>query len=246
MGVMDEFSEDDAWSLQWEFVEPIAFLCMFYPSATRDRFTFVATNALHQVCMAVDAAYPDRLDSDPPEAGARPRTLRRSQKEAQLKRIAGLLAGGTDLVARVIALDGEDYQGLTRDFRNLASHAIAPRLNVGYTRAVVRRREQAMELVQQADGTFRSEDVPGRQSVSYGFGGTPPMSMRSVFTGNAAEFENARASFTSYVDVLDKALATLPARKSGRQRPPPEVLGGSLPLCVFRVYTGILSSIRAP
>ena len=153
-----------------------------------------------------------RLDSDPPEAGARPATFRRSQKEAQLRRIAAPREGGVDVVARVTTLDDEDYQRVTCDFRHLASHAIAPRLNVGYTRTVVRRMEQATELDRQANGSFNEEAVPGRQAVSYGFGGTPPLSMRAVFTGNLAEFEKASACFTAYVDVLDKALAMLPLR----------------------------------
>lgn len=212
MSVLDDFSEEDAWSLQWEFVESIAFQCMFYPVATRDRFTFVATNALHQVRMAADGTYSDRLDSDPPKAGAKPRFLGRSQKEAQLGRIATPLQGGADFIATLRSLDGEGYRKLTNNFRNLASHAIAPRLSIGLTNTVVRRMIAATQLVQQANGTFNEEEVPGKQSVSYGFGGTPPLSMRAVFTGNLAEFEKARACFTAYVDVLDQALATLPLR----------------------------------
>lgn len=208
----DDFSEEVAWSLQWEFVESIAFQCMFYPAATRDRITLVSTNALHQVRMAADDAYPDRLDSDPPKVGARPRVLGRSQKAAQLGRISAPLEGGADFVAMLQSLDGEEYRALTSNFRNLASHAIAPRLSVGYTSMVVRELGQASELVQQASGSFNEEKVPGAQSVSYGFGGTPPLSMRTVFTGNLEEFEKARACFSFYVDIVNKALMTLPLR----------------------------------
>lgn len=140
LNVLDGFSEEEAWALQWEFVESLAFQCLFYPSATRDRFIFVATNALHQVRMAADAAYPDRLAADPkPGKEDRPRFLARKDSEAQLEDIASSLDGGAAFVAALRSLDEDDYLELTRNFRNLASHAIAPRLTVGHTNMVVRR-----------------------------------------------------------------------------------------------------------
>lgn len=211
--VLDGFSDDEAWDLQWEFVESIAFQCLFYPSATRDRFTFVATNALHQVRMTADAAYPDRLASDPkPGKEDKPRFLSRKHSEAQLEVIASPLDGGTAFTAGLQSIDEDDYLELTRNFRNLASHAIAPRLTVGYTRMVVRRVVPATKMLQQPDGTYKDEPIPGKQQVSYSFGGTDPLQMRAVFAANLAEFEKASACFHAYVDVLDKALATLPRR----------------------------------
>lgn len=140
LAVLDEFSAEDAWSLQWEFVESLAFHGLFYPSATRDRFTFVATNALHQVRMAADAAYPDRLAADPkPGKEDKPRFMPRKDSEAQLEVIVSTLEGGASLVSTLRSLDEDDYLELTKNFRNLASHAIAPRLSVGITNTVVRR-----------------------------------------------------------------------------------------------------------
>ena len=57
--------EQIRWAIEWEFVEPLAFQCMFQPSATRDRFTFVATNALHQVHLAITPGHKDVLLGDP-------------------------------------------------------------------------------------------------------------------------------------------------------------------------------------
>lgn len=213
MEVLDGFPEEDAWSLQWEFVESIAFQCMFYPSATRDRFTFVATNALHQVRMALDSAYLDRLDSDPkPGKEDKPRFLSRGQSEEQLERIAAPLAGSAAFVAALKSLDEDDYLRMTRNFRNLSSHAIAPRLNIGITRMVVRTVVPATTMVRQQNGSFNDEPVPGKQAVSYGFGGTPPLPMQDVFAANLAEFANARACFAAYVHVLNGALDDLPLR----------------------------------
>lgn len=213
LSVLDGFSAEDAWDLQWEFVESTAFQCLFYPSAARDRFTFVATNALHQVRMASDAAYPDRLISDPkPGKEDKPGFQPRSKSESQLEEIASPLEGGAAFVAAVRALDEDDYLELTKNFRNLASHAIAPRLTVGHTNMVVRRVVPATTLVQQANGTYKDEPVPGKQHVSYGFGGTEPLQMREVFAGNLAEFQKAADCFNAYVNVLNKALAGLPTR----------------------------------
>lgn len=211
MDVLDEYPEEDAWSLQWEFVESIAFQCLFYPSATRDRFTFVATNALHQVRMAADVTYADRLPSDPkPGKEGKFRLPSRRESEAQLELIAAPLEGGAGFTVALKSLDADDYRELTRNFRNLTSHAIAPRLTVGYTNTVVRRVVAATTMVQQPDGSYKDELVPGKQHVSYGFGGTDPLPMREVFAGNLAEFERATACFHAYVDVLDKVLAGLP------------------------------------
>jgi hypothetical protein len=213
LGVLEGFSDDEAWDLQWEFVESIAFQCLFYPSATRDRFTFVATNALHQVRMSADPAYPDRLTSDPkPGKEDKPRFLSRKESEAQLEEIASALDGGAGFAAALRSIDEDDYLELTRNFRNLASHAIAPRLTVGHTNVVVRRVVPATRMVQQPDGTYKDELVPGKQQVSYGFGGTEPLHMRVVFEANLAEFEKASACFTAYVSVLNKALGALPRR----------------------------------
>lgn len=213
MGMLDEYAEEDAWSLQWEFVESIAFQCLFYPSATRDRFTFVATNALHQVRMAADATYADRLPSDPkPGKEDKFRFLSRSATEAQLEQIAAPLDGGAGFMAALRLLDEDDYVALTRNFRNLSSHAIAPRLTVGHTNTVVRRVVPATRMLKQPDGSYRDELVPGKQHVEYGFGGTEPLPMREVFAGNLAEFEKAMACFHAYVAVIDKALGSLPTR----------------------------------
>jgi len=58
------------------------------------------------------------------------RTLARKKGEEQLVSIASVLDGGVDFMAALQSLDGERYRTLTSNFRNLASHAIAPRLTV--------------------------------------------------------------------------------------------------------------------
>jgi hypothetical protein len=103
LGVLEGFTVDEAWDLQWEFVESIAFQCLFYPSATRDRFTFVATNSLHQVRMSADHAYPDRLVSDPKpgEEDKKRRLPSRRETEKRLEKIVSTLEDGAAFIDRL-------------------------------------------------------------------------------------------------------------------------------------------------
>ena len=43
------------------------------------------------------------------------------------------------------------------------------------------------------DDTYKVEPVPGKQQVTYGFGGTQSLAMREVFAGNIGEFERTVA-----------------------------------------------------
>lgn len=65
--------------------------------------------------------------------------VRHATASSSLEDIASSLDGGAAFVAALRSLDEDDYLELTRNFRNLASHAIAPRLTVGHTNMVVRR-----------------------------------------------------------------------------------------------------------
>ena len=51
------------------------------------------------------------------------------------------------------------------------------RLAIGLTRVLTRAVVPATELVQvqQPEGTSKPPPIPGKVSVSYGFGGTPPL-----------------------------------------------------------------------
>jgi hypothetical protein len=212
--VLEEYAEDEAWALQWEFVEPLAFQCMYQPSSARDRFVFAATNAFHQARLATDRVYVDRLEEDPAVAKRKPKHPSRSNKEAQLRRITEPWQGSKDLLASIAAIDGNRYRSVTANFRNLASHAIAPRFNIGITRFVVRQIVARASLVPAGDGRFISAEVPDAVSVSYGFGGTAPLAMSAVLLENAAEFDLAKRCFGRYVKVLDEALLDLPSRKT--------------------------------
>lgn len=210
--VLESQDADARWEAEWGWVEPLAFYCMFQPSASRDRFIMVGTHALHQVRMAIDPATIDTLLGDPKT----PEEVRffptRRDKEKQLKELAKAWPTGKAFVQAIGQLDDRGYRALTGDFRNRASHGIAPRFSVGFTSMVTRTRLQATKMEQQLDGTYAEVPVPGRLSTSYGFGGTPPLSMKDAWAANFAQFERARQSFGAYVALLAEAVANIPCR----------------------------------
>ena len=212
LAVLDKYDEQTAWGLQWEFVESIAFQCLFYPSATRDRFGFVVTNALHQTRMAADDSYEDALDQDPKKPDGKARILSRSEREKQLLRIAEPYEGHSAFMNHLQSLDGRSYRNETYDYRNRASHAIAPRLSVGLTNTVVRRIVPATKLVEHENGLYKVEVIPNKRQVSYGFGGLLPLPLRGVFAANLAESKIAQACFISYVDMLNRAIEDIAKR----------------------------------
>lgn len=208
--VLKEQDTDARWEAEWSWVESLAFYCMFQPSASRDRFIMVATNALHQVRMALDSAIADELlgDRTTPE-GDRFFPSRRD-KEKQLKEFAKQWPTGKAFVQALGQLDDRGYRALTGDFRNRASHGIAPRFSVGITSTVTRTRQQATKLEQQPNGTYKDVPVPGKLATSYGFGGTPPLSMQDAWKINLAQFEQAHRTFDAYVALISEAVTVMP------------------------------------
>ena len=208
--VSNGLPEEVRWGIEWEFIEPLAFMCMFQPSAARDRFTFVSTNALHQIRLAVDPKTSDELLGDAKPPKYRKSYPSRKQKEEQVEAMAGASPAGTTFVAALRALDDDDYAKVTSDFRNRASHAIAPRFSVGITSVVSRERVQRTELQKQPDGTYKDVLVPNMTMVQYGYGGTPALRMDDAWSTNLAQFEIAKRCFFAYVDLLREMTASMP------------------------------------
>jgi hypothetical protein len=186
---------------------------MFQPSAMRDRFIFVATNALHLIALAREPAREDELLGDPDPKTLRWRYPTRKQKEVQLHALAQDWEAGEAFMNALSAIDDKAHQDLTSDFRNRASHAIAPRFSVGITRVVVRERGRATTMEKQPDGKYLDVPVPGKMATSYGYGGTPPLGMEDARTANLAQFEAAKRCFFAYVELLREATAKMPQRR---------------------------------
>jgi hypothetical protein len=203
--VLKDYEGNDAWSVRLQFVEPLVFACMFHPSSTRDRFGAIATNAVHQGNLRVDSSYKDRLDQDDKRGGH----LKRRETEKQLDRIGGRWKKYPVFGQRLRTTDSQEYRKLTRNFRNLASHGIPPRFEIGETGFVRRSVGPWSETVKQPDGSYKMVQVPGRRAVTYGFGGTPPLGLADMRIANGAEFQSARATLLAYEDLVREILAAM-------------------------------------
>lgn len=209
--VLANYGENDAWSLRLHFIEPFVHFCMLQPSSTRDRLGQVASNGIHQANLSTKPGYKDALDQDKRKPG---RFLKRPEVEAQLQRLAKDWSNGDRLLAALQSLDSENYRQQTFNYRNQASHFIAPRLELGEVQFVSRRIVPARHMVQQTDGSYREEEIAGKMAVAYElFCGIRPLTLAEIIEANSREYDFAVAALHAYSDLLREVLAQMPARQ---------------------------------
>lgn len=197
------YDEEDAWSLRLHFIEPLVYYCMLQPSSTRDRLGQVATNGVHQVNLCVDSEYKDSLEQDKLKFS---QFLSRKKVEAQLARIANRWPASDRLLVALRNIDSETHRQKTLDYRNEASHFIAPRLELGEVQFVTRQIKPFPELVKQADGTTQLIENPGKPCVTYGFGGIRPLTVSEIIEINSEEYNFSVAALSAYSDLLREAM----------------------------------------
>lgn len=204
--VAASYEAEEAWELANEFVEALAHYCLVQPSAMRDAFTFVVTNAMHQVRLCVDRDYQDQMEGDA-KAPGEPRYPSRRKKEKRLAQVIRFWPESAEFLSSLRALNDEEYQRTTNHYRNLVNHAIAPRLGVGITSTVTRSVVQPTTMVEQEDGTFLPVPVSGKLAVSYSFGGTGPLELEGSWKANLEQYRRARLCYAQYRTLLTAALA---------------------------------------
>jgi len=205
--VIANHDNESAWELWSEFLDALAHECLLRPSSIRDTLTAVATNALHQIRLSIEPGYPDRLEGEPRTPDEEPAHLTRRKKENRLSKLAVVWKDADTFLAAIRNLDSREYRERTFDYRNLNSHAIGPRLGIGYTGTVKRSVVQAMEHKQLEDGIYEMVPIPGKLTVSYGFGGTPPLDLQKAWEANVEQFAIARECYNRYRQLLEKAIA---------------------------------------
>ena len=204
LGVLDGIAdEQQAWRVRAELVEPPVSWCRLRPSTMRDLLGFVATHAVHQANLVVDRQYRDRLDEDSAK-----HHLKRKPREQQLRRVGRAWTRCKRLSEALSRIDTKTYRAVTHDYRNLASHGMAPRFEFGHTNYVRRAIVPKTELLPNADGSFSTPESSGKTVVSYAFGGVPPLSLREMHATNAGEFAPAREA---YRDLLRQLLGAIRA-----------------------------------
>lgn len=208
--ILKDYDENDAWSLRNHFVEPMVHFCMHQPSSTRDRLAQVATNGMHQANLSTEVGYKDALDQDRLTPG---QFLGRKRTEKQLERLAKQWTGADRLLSALQCLDSETHRQETFDYRNQSCHFIAPRLEIGEVQFVTRSIEPATHMVQQPDESYRLEEIEGKKSVGYGFGGTRPLTLNEIVETNSREYHFAIAALDAYSDLLREVLARMAERQ---------------------------------
>jgi len=216
--VIEAYNPDEAWELRWEFLETRVHHCLLQPSAIRDTFTFIATNSMHQVRLASEDGYHDYLDGDLKLPGDKPKYPTRHRKEQRLDELISAWPEAAAFMAALRRVDDAPYRQETSDYRNRCSHSIGPRLGIGITRAVVRSVQQATQITQQSDGTFKRVPIPATTSVSYGFGGTAPLDMEKARISNLEQYQRARECYEHYRNVLAAGMTAMrPVRRAARE-----------------------------
>lgn len=205
MNVLESHEEQMALELQFHFLNHLMFFCMFQPSGFRDALAQVATQAVHQGNLRTGKTERDELQQDKLKPG---RHLKRREVEAQLNQLCAHWTTAPALIEHLAALDSTDYRSLTFDYRNRASHAIPPSFGWGEVGFVTRSVEPWQEIVEQGDGTLQLVDSPDRKSISYSFGGTPPLELKETYRANLREHDLARSALEAYCTLLDEIMQT--------------------------------------
>ncbi|CAK8713094.1 MAG: hypothetical protein CDV28_101161 [Candidatus Electronema aureum] len=212
--VLQFFSTDEAkaWELRRAFLETLIFYCLFQPSSSRDRLTFVVTNTMHQVRLMVEKGYQDYLKGDPktPDEIKKPNHMSRQKKENRLSTLISIWPEGTEFMELLRAIDNEAYKKETSNYRNLHSHIIGPRLGLGHVRIVVRSVEERSTPTKQPDGTY-IETPNGNVGPIYSFGiGIPPLDLEKARIANLEQYRRARRCYASYRKLFAVGLEAMP------------------------------------
>lgn len=210
--VLASYPEDDQWEIEHHLVFTLASFCMFQPSAFAERLLEVTENVLHQ---ANRSLYPDEKDSlnqDNLKPGQR---FTLAMRRKQVDRLGARWTKYRAFRDLWTQLDGKGYRRLSKNFRNLSSHSIAPRLGFGETTRAVRSIVPRSDLVRQDDGSYLEVEHPTLKSVQYAMAIVAPLPLDRAYSVNRREYELARSTMIAFADLLDElvraAEAGLPA-----------------------------------
>lgn len=197
--VLASFEDEiERWEVLHSFVGPIAFFCMLQPTSTADRIALTAENLLHQAKLLMIPGYADSLEQD--KAPDRP--LRRSDRRKQLNRLGSCWARYGAFRDALNAMDGVGYQTLTGNFRDLTSHAFAPRFMIGNISRAWRRKVDHEEIVLNGDGTVSIVTDPARKMTQYAMGSLTPLPLDAVYAANLAEYGRARCTMNAFAKLV--------------------------------------------
>ncbi|UQQ14982.1 hypothetical protein [Xanthomonas arboricola] len=194
--VVSNYQEEERkWEILNHFLEPIAFYCMLQPSSFADRLALTAENLIHQANQFVSPEEPDRLVQD--DRPGKP--LRRSDRRKQLGKLGERWKKFSDFQRNLHLLDGDEYSGLTSNFRDLAAHSFSPRLLLGQISRSIRSIVPFPEMARQDDGTYLEVEHPTKTAVSYAMICQEPLSLEETHDANLAEYQRAKLAMEALI-----------------------------------------------
>lgn len=183
--VVDMLDDDGKFSVAVEFVDPLATIALNLPYVIRSRFIFATAHLCHQAGRTkVLKGWKDDLAMD------------NEIYFAQAEKVGGLWKKWTKLKTKLERIGDRTYQAKTKDFRNTYNHRFSPRVVVGQTNMVTR-------LV----------DAESKK-VSYGFGGTDPLTLTLVVELLEEQCQHCYKAFESFqklVQEQERAISTAAA-----------------------------------
>jgi hypothetical protein len=156
-----------------DFINPLATVAINLPYVIRSRFIFSAAHLCHQAHRAKQgSAWKDEFPLDGEVWFGAADMHGKGWKRYN------------NFKTRLEKVGARDYQQGTHDFRNAYNHRFSPRIVLGISQVVTRR-------VDKANGT-----------VSYGFGGTPALTLPHVVSLLEAQCQHCYRAFDAFQQLV--------------------------------------------
>lgn len=217
--VLKPYKEDRLveWEIENEFLKLIINKCLFAPSRIKDVFINVGIENFHQIRLATDNKYEDKIEKhhyDPRIRLSDNQLIRkhpsRKNKEEILEDIQSF-CNNSKFINTLKELNNNKYQRqLTQDYRNLSSHSIAPRITAGTVSPVTRTIVKMTRMQKNLDGSFSEVEVKGKTAAAYSYGGIEPLDRNEVFEANVKEFKKARNCYYEFKTLLEVTISKIP------------------------------------
>ena len=220
--ILDDYDTDQRWDLRIEFVDPIAHRCMLEPSAMRDRFSSALYFLLHHANLSTETGYRDELEADRSEKAAlkngksTPRYLQRSRLDEEITKLSfrGGWRTADSVIEKLQLLDDETLRTETLNYRNAASHSIAPRFEMGVIPYVKRQFKFAESRVPRSDGTIARQEDKTKIVLSYSFGEHEPLQHVQTFQVIRMQVKRARDALHAYEALLLDVFGSIQAKEA--------------------------------
>jgi len=173
--VADKLNDKGKLAVAIEFIDPLGTVALNLPYVIRSRFIFAAAHLCHQAGMTkVSKGWKDDLPLDD------------EIYLGQADKAGAPWKSYVKLKLKLERIGDKTYQSASRNFRNTYNHRFSPRIVIGQTNFVTR----------QID--------PATKSVSYGFGGMEPLTLKLVVQLLEQQCKHCYAAFETFQKLVQE------------------------------------------